>query len=484
MEGDVLCDTALADDFLEPLADRPVVDVPEYGVVFQKRYVSFDDLQGDIKQLHLERNMRLVSSRKYPLLAVHLHYIVGGEFLQVHERKGGEGGEDEQITHEGGVTVGELVQHQCLQLVLRKELTLLRVRTDMELRERVSGYLAVEVRTHHHALEPHAVQPDSGVPVSFHRAEVHGEVPDEVGGEQVIQVFGPSGDSQFLWTDSVGNFSVPVSVMNTLRGGYVYIKPLLGKEFKPHLTLSDGTVLIDSIRKSKKSYQSYLNNVEKEKKDAELVTTQTGTVLLNEVLVTTKRRIPFRDKFMGRLDSLVNINLGPWVCKHGFLENYKEGYSHLMGDERAPVQCAQHSRDTLNVRRKPVIGKMYRIIKYEPNTQGISIVKDVEDIKYEGPIYTDEELLRMNNITRVKGYYGQREFYTPDSVEMLSSLPDARNTLQWSPSVQTDKNGDATVPFWTSDINTQFIGVVEGTDGLGLLGSNTFEFHVSKTVEE
>ena len=201
------------------------------------------------------------------------------------------------------------------------------------------------------------------------------------GGEQVIQVFGPSGDSQFLWTDSVGNFSVPVSVMNTLRGGYVCIKPLLGKEFKPHLTLSDGTVLIDSIRKSKKSYQSYLNNVEKEKKDAELVTTQTGTVLLNEVLVTRKRRIPFRDKFMGRLDSLVNINLGPWVCKHGFLENYKEGYSHLMGDERAPVQCAQHSRDTLNVRRKPIIGKVYRIIKYEPNTQGIWLVKDIEDIK-------------------------------------------------------------------------------------------------------
>lgn len=304
------------------------------------------------------------------------------------------------------------------------------------------------------------------------------------GGEQVIQVFGPSGDSQFLWTDSVGNFSVPVSVMNTLRGGYVYIKPLLGKEFKPHLTLSDGTVLIDSIRKSKKSYLSYLNNVEKEKGDVEPIMTPAGTVLLNEVLVTRKRRIPFRDKFMGRLDSLVNINLGPWVCKHDYLENYKEGYSHLMGDERAPVQCAQHSRDTLNVRRKPVIGKVYRIIKYEPNTQGIWLVKDIEDIKYEGPIYTDEELLRMNNITRVKGYYGQREFYTPDSVEMLSPLPDARNTLLWSPSVQTDKNGDATVPFWTSDINTQFIGVVEGTDGLGLLGSNTFEFHVSKTVEE
>lgn len=225
------------------------------------------------------------------------------------------------------------------------------------------------------------------------------------GGEQVIRVFGPSGDSQFLWTDSVGNISVPVSVMNTLRGGYVYIKP--------HLTLSDGTAQIDSIRKSKNSYLSYLSYVKKEKGDVKPIMTPAGTVLLNEVLVTRKRRIPFRDKFMGRLDSLLNINLGPWVCKHGFLENYKEGYSHLMGDERAPIQCAQHSIDTLNVRRKPIVGKMYQIIKYEPNTQGIWLVKDVQDIKYKGPIYTDEELLRMNNITRCKGYYGQREFYTP-----------------------------------------------------------------------
>ena len=305
------------------------------------------------------------------------------------------------------------------------------------------------------------------------------------GGEQVIQVFGPSGDSQFLWTDSVGNFSVPVSVMNTLRGGYVYIKPLLGKEFKPHLTLSDGTVLIDSIRKSKKSYQSYLNNVEKEKKDAELVTTQTGTVLLNEVLVTRKRRIPFRDKFMGRLDSLAQFNLNTaWVCPDGsqepgtvgHLNDYWEGYTHH------PI--GSPSANYEGKRLKPEIGKRYELIKYLPREDGEWYIADITSIVYQGQLYTDEELLRMNNITRVKGYYGQREFYTPDSAEMLSPLPDARNTLLWSPSVQTDKNGDATVPFRTSDINTQFVGVVEGTDELGLLGSNTFEFHVSKTIEE
>ena len=305
------------------------------------------------------------------------------------------------------------------------------------------------------------------------------------GGEQVIQVFGPSGDSQFLWTDSVGNFSVPVSVMNTLRGGYVYIKPLLGKEFKPHLTLSDGTVLIDSIRKSKKSYQSYLNNVEKEKGDVEPIMTPAGTVLLNEVLVIRKRRTPFRDKFMGRLDSLAQFNLNTaWVCPDGsqepgtvgHLNDYWEGYTH----HPAGSPGANYGGKRL----KPEIGKRYELIKYLPREDGEWYLADITSIVYQGQLYTDEELLRMNNITRVKGYYGQREFYTPDSVEMLSPLPDARNTLLWSPSVQTDKNGDATVPFRTSDINTQFVGVVEGTDGLGLLGSGTFEFHVSKTVEE
>ena len=305
------------------------------------------------------------------------------------------------------------------------------------------------------------------------------------GGEQVIQVFGPSGDSQFLWTDSVGNFSVPVSVMNTLRGGYVYIKPLLGKEFKPHLTLSDGTVLIDSIRKSKKSYLSYLNNVEKEKGDVEPIMTPAGTVLLNEVLVTRKRRIPFRDKFMGRLDSLAQFNLNTaWVCPDGsqepgtvgHLNDYWEGYTH----HPAGSPGANYGGKRL----KPEIGKRYELIKYLPREDGEWYIADITSIVYQGQLYTDEELLRMNNITRCKGYYGQREFYTPDSAEMLSPLPDARNTLLWSPSVQTDKNGDATVPFRTSDINTQFVGVVEGTDGLGLLGSGTFEFHVSKTVEE
>lgn len=36
---------------------------------------------------------------------------------------------------------------------------------------------------------------------------------------------------------------------------------------------------------------------------------------------------PFRDKFMGRLDSLAQANLGSaYVCGCGYLQNYKPGY--------------------------------------------------------------------------------------------------------------------------------------------------------------
>jgi hypothetical protein len=65
-------------------------------------------------------------------------------------------------------------------------------------------------------------------------------------------------------------------------------------------------------------------------------------------------------------------------------------------------------------------------------------------------------------------------------VDRQNSIPDARNTLFWSPSVVTDKNGEATVSFFCSDLNTGFTGRIEGADGAGLLGMSTFDFRVLK----
>ena len=89
----------------------------------------------------------------------------------------------------------------------------------------------------------------------------------------------------------------------------------------------------------------------------------------------------------------------------------------------------------------------------------------------------------MNNMWRVKGYYGKREFYKPDEIDMQLPVPDARNTLLWAPSVVTDEKGEATVSFYCSDINTGFIGVAEGVDGTGLLGTDQCEFRVIRRAD-
>lgn len=38
------------------------------------------------------------------------------------------------------------------------------------------------------------------------------------------------------------------------------------------------------------------------------------------------------------------------------------------------------------------------------------VVEDIQEIIYNGPLYSDEELLKMNNLWRTKGYYTSREF--------------------------------------------------------------------------
>lgn len=129
----------------------------------------------------------------------------------------------------------------------------------------------------------------------------------------------------------------------------------------------------------------------------------------------------------------------------------------------------------------PVIGRKYYLIKYEPKGENNKwILTKLDEIIWKGEEFTEEELLRMNNLWRVKGYYGTREFYQPDELDVQSPLPDARNVLLWKPDIITDEKGEAEVEFFCSDINTNFMGVVEGTDGLGNLGTSQCEFRVLK----
>ena len=181
MVGDLLLYSAFRHYLFQLFAHRPIVDFSENQPVFRQILVPFDYLQGNIQQLHLERDICLMPFRQYPFLTVHLHYFVRCEFFHIHERQGGEAGENEQIPHqcEGGVV--KLVRHDSFDFVLCQILPFLNIRADMELRKRISRYQSVIVRTHDHAFQPHAVQPDGGVFQSPFSRKISRKLLDEVG---------------------------------------------------------------------------------------------------------------------------------------------------------------------------------------------------------------------------------------------------------------------------------------------------------------
>ena len=299
------------------------------------------------------------------------------------------------------------------------------------------------------------------------------------GAKQLIQVSGAEGNSTYLMTDSLGRFTVDTDLMKTLRGGYVYLKPMLSKEFKPELEIQDYFPAIDSIRRKKSFDCSLINCTQRPKEeiyDAPVVSGD-STILLDEVVLARKA------KLMGRLDSLAQMNLNSvYVCTScGLLLNYNpdyQGHHALVGEGGCPAKG----------RKQPVDGETYRIAKYKyyGDSKGGGVyfsVVDAHSVVYHATEFTEEELLRMNNMWRVKGYYGKREFYQPDEIDMQLPVPDARNTLLWAPSVVTEEKGEATVSFYCSDINTGFIGVAEGVDGTGLLGTDQCEFRVIRRAD-
>lgn len=109
MKADLLVDATLSDDIFQLFADAPIVDFAENRIVFLERSVLPDYLQWNIQQLHLERYTCLVSLGNNPLLAVHVHNIVRGQFPDVCEAECGETGKYEQVTSESKRGIGKLM---------------------------------------------------------------------------------------------------------------------------------------------------------------------------------------------------------------------------------------------------------------------------------------------------------------------------------------------------------------------------------------
>jgi hypothetical protein len=69
-----------------------------------------------------------------------------------------------------------------------------------------------------------------------------------------------------------------------------------------------------------------------------------------------------------------------------------------------------------------------------------------------------------------EGLQLQREFYSPvyeTSKDREERIPDYRSTLYWTPEVKTDKTGQASLQFYTSDLPGKFLVVIQGFNDSG-----------------
>ena len=306
--------------------------------------------------------------------------------------------------------------------------------------------------------------------------------------EQAVKLNSHDGSAEIIWTDRIGGFEITPELMERFRGGYIYLKPLMkGVGMKQRVEIYDPAIRISGVRKGKNSFATLFKDMPGAIEDEDLteISTGFGTYMLKGVTVLANKKRVFIDKMMGRLDSLAQLSGSEWVCYHGrkfdkdgypvkteemYLNDYENGWTHH------PTGIK-----TKNI-FKPRKGYNYRMIKYlryGPSPY-LFYVSNIKQMIYTGTRYSEEQLLKMNNMKRVKGYYGEREFWQPDEDDISLNIVDSRNTLQWMPSVITDERGEATIPFFTSDDTGAFIGIIEGTEGFGLLGSKQFEFNVRK----
>jgi hypothetical protein len=327
---------------------------------------------------------------------------------------------------------------------------------------------------------------------------------------QVLNVYAPQVDTSFaILTDTAGRFTIDPQMMDQIPGN-IYLNDLLTDKYKAKISVVN---MFDSINGYRPNLPRYMvnnhliqtNNLGRVKIDDD------NSILLKEVVVKGRPGLTYRDKETGFLDSLAVLQSGEWVCDCDSVMPYLNDYygyshhpkwspqeAHYFGERRIPKRGEQYQLILIEETcvqadsqgQLPIFLEPYKSDPTKPTrasrTQRSDLIvwlpRDVprRGFIYPGPQYNEKQLLEKYGIAKVQGYYPKREFYQPDSFDQQSSLPDPRNLLQWQPEVITDNNGMAEIPFAASDINTEFIGIVEAIDGKGLMGCQTFSFRVLK----
>ncbi|HAQ19817.1 MAG TPA: hypothetical protein DCR40_11370 [Prolixibacteraceae bacterium] len=289
-----------------------------------------------------------------------------------------------------------------------------------------------------------------------------------------VLAFSPNIDSTklIISADSLRKFTVSAEMLKEWENDYVYLKPfgpyesklkmkswdpLAMPEYHFNIQLTDPFETINRTMKLVEVSYPLAGSITEKTDTSGLYSVESGVVRIKDVSIKGKRAKIIRGKYLGTLDSIA-YNADDYICRMGVLN------------------CPRHDRNEIGT-IVPTQGKQYSyIIDYNTPMERTRI------ITYWRNKYNEADLLKVNNLWRIKAYYGKREFYKPDYDKETGEVlvPDFRNTLFWEPSVITDENGEATLSFFCSDINTDFVGRVEGVSEDGLSGAGTFKFTVRK----
>jgi hypothetical protein len=279
--------------------------------------------------------------------------------------------------------------------------------------------------------------------------------------QQMLMVFSTDeSQKRTLISDSLGNFALAPE--NFVKGRWMYLKRFNAGKGDFAVSVEDYFKTITDVGKSVEYVYPVAGNVMGERKDIPPGRMNMGTINLDEVKITARKENVFRDKYMGHLDSLAKFEGNTdFIAPNSSWLNIPVGYGGT----------------------RPVEGKTY--ITWNgpnpPHSYPFSFdATNSKHVVYHYPKFTEEELLKKFKLSRIKGYYEQREFYQPNYDKEPNSLPDNRNTLLWMPEVITNENGEAMIDFFCSDINSRFLGIVEGVGAEGLLGKKEFHFTVVK----
>ncbi len=332
---------------------------------------------------------------------------------------------------------------------------------DIDIESQLYGILYDSVRTKNRGFEPFLS--DGPVSGRLRSGRKKNTIPLD---GQYINVFDESAEKgavNIISTGKDGYFEVSPDIGSSL-GKKLLIKALVDEDLKPKLQFDEPFKEIDEIRiRANDRYFPIIgmNEIIENKNTVDY--SGRHTVRLDEVLVKGKKKYyskKRKDKVMGYLDSLAISKGQAWVCcgkiingeyVGGFLNDYYPGYTHHPIDDQ---QYYKHPPKNISI---PERGKLYCMVKYKwlDSMQNFFEIEELYAI-YEGPRYSDEDLLAMEGIHKSEGYYPKHRFKLPDDNDVIPDVEDFRSTLLWLPRAQTDDNGEFTFEFPTSDIKSTF----------------------------